>query len=80
MKLHPVDLDTKCPRCSSGPLEFAGVYVMGDKYRCTRCNSTVIHYRRKGTKRCGLAPVLGFGRFGTWQEHVCEPAGVGIAI
>jgi hypothetical protein len=80
MKLHPVDFGVKCLQCLLGPLEFAGVLRIGDKYRCTRCNSAIMHYRRKGTMRCGLAPVLGFGRLGTWQEHGCEPARVDVAV
>src|ERR1700737_1585363 len=80
LKLHAVDLNEKCPHCARGPLEFVGVYIsMGDKYRCVSCKRTVIHCRRKGTVRCGLAALLGFGSFGTWKEHSCEPATVGVA-
>jgi len=77
MKLHPVDSDVKCPHCTRGPLEFVNLYVhVGDKYRCASCKRTVIHHRRKGTFRCGLVPLLGFGRFGTWKG--CEPARLGM--
>jgi ribosomal protein S27E len=78
MKLHPVDLDVKCPHCARGPLEFVSVYInVGDKYRCASCGRTIIHHRRKGTLRCGLVPLLGFGCFGTWIERGCESAGLG---
>ena len=71
MRLHPLDLDVRCPHCLRGHLEFVAIYVIGDKYRCASCRRTIIHHRRKGTIRCGLVPLLGFGSFGTWKENAC---------
>jgi hypothetical protein len=45
---------------------------VGDKYRCGKCNRTVIHHRRKGTDVCGLAPLMGFGILGNWRRDACQ--------
>jgi DNA-directed RNA polymerase subunit RPC12/RpoP len=79
VKLHPVGSNVKCPHCGRGPLEFISLYInMGDKYRCANCKRTVIHHRRKATVHCGLAPLLGFGNFGTWKQDSCQSAQVGV--
>jgi hypothetical protein len=78
MKLHPIDVNAKCPHCSRGPLTFIGVFLkFGDKYRCSSCRGTVVHYKQKGTSRCGLAPVLACS-VGRWKDNGC-PAAVALA-
>jgi hypothetical protein len=79
VKLHPIPPHVKCPHCGRGPLEFVRLYRdRGDRYRCTSCKSPVIHCRRKATIRCFLIPLPGSGIFGTWKEHWCESAEVGV--
>jgi hypothetical protein len=79
MGLHRIAPDVKCPQCSHGPLDFVSVYInLGDKYRCAKCKTTIIHRRRKATVCCGLVPLLGFGLFGTWKQDSCQSAQVAV--
>ena len=78
MKLHPIDVNAKCPHCARGPLTFIGIFLkFGDKYRCSSCRGTVVHYKQKGTSRCGLAPFLACS-VGRWKDDGC-PAAVALA-
>ena len=72
MGLHPLQADSKCPRCGSPGLVFVkrrggrGI----DLYRCTGpspCRGYALHCRRNGN-RCGIAIEVDVGRIALWKE------------
>jgi len=77
MKYHPIRSDLKCPFCGKHKFVYKRPGLSGDVYRCAAelggCERTVVHRRRKGDPKCGVAAVLNFGHFGPWDP--CVPAG-----